>query len=148
MVQRWKFPEVASVICGGLISHQDHGKAVCFARGYCLCSTDKLSGRLQGTARGGHCVPVGPRRIPGEHVLVMCFACPNGRQHRSAGQLECTGPFPQWFVEAKECQQGFLQLQDPLDLQASGSHCPPVPETLMVQDSYLAPAETYCVVIH
>lgn len=83
-MQRWKFPEVASVISGGLISQRDHGKAVCFARDYCLRSTDKLSGTLQGTARGGHYVPVDPRRIPGEHVLVMCFACPNWGRDRSA----------------------------------------------------------------
>lgn len=85
---------MASVINGGLISQRDHGKAVCFAGDYCLCSTDKLLGTLQRTARGGHYVPVGPRRIPGEHVLVMCFACPHWGRDRSAGQLECAGPFP------------------------------------------------------
>lgn len=134
---------------GGLISHQDHGKAVCFARGYCLCSTDMLSGRLQGTARGGHYVPAGPKRIPGEHVLVMCFACPNWGQDKSVlGPVGMCWALPSVVCLSRGAPAGFPPAARPLDLQALGSHCPPMLETLMVQDSYLALAGTYCAVTH
>lgn len=53
---------------------------------------------FQAGCKGQHVGDIMSQLVPGGHVLVTCFACPDWGQDGSAGQLECAGSFPQQFV--------------------------------------------------
>lgn len=93
MVQRWKFPELASVICGSLISHQDHGKAVCLP-GAIVCAAQTC---FQAGCKGQNVGDIMSQLVPGGSQGYMCWSCglPDLTRHRIdlLGSWNVLGPF-------------------------------------------------------
>lgn len=84
---------MASVICGGLISHQDHGKAVCFARAI-VCAAQTC---FQAGCKGQHVGDIMSQLVPGGSQRNMCWSCAllvlTGGRTDLLGSWNVLGPF-------------------------------------------------------
>lgn len=133
VVQMWKFPELASSFVGALSPIGTMGKQFVLP-GAIVCTA--LTS-FQAGCKGQHVGDIMSQLVPRGSQGDMCWSCAlpvlTGGRTDLLGSWNVLGPFLSGLSK-QSAPAGLPPAARPPDLQASGSHCPPMPETLTVQD--------------